>query len=282
MALIKHNKLRNTGLLFELLVRTITADALSNKNSPAVDILKKHFVKSELGKEYKLYETVFKNTSISEAKAESILNTVLNASCNLNKETLRREKYNLIKEIKQSYNLDEFFKAKIPNYKAHAALYILMETFENKEADLNQIVANKLTLLEHLSVVPNNTPKEEILEEFKGYDKELRILTYKILLDKFNKKYDNLSENQKLILKEYINSVDNVAKLRDFYNETAKNLKKEVAILNRKTSDPIIKIKLNEVVNLLKPISKTNNVKNDDVVNLLQYCELINELKSIK
>ena len=282
MALIKHNKLRNTGLLFELLVRTITADALSNKNSPAVDILKKHFVKSELGKEYKLYETVFKNTSISEAKAESILNTVLNASRNLNKETLKREKYNLIKEIKQNYNLDEFFKAKISNYKAHAALYILMETFENKEADLNQVVANKLTLLEHLSVVPNNTPKEEILEEFKGYYKELRILTNKILLYKFNKKYDNLSENQKLILKEYINSVDNVVKLREFYNETAKNLKKEVAILNRKTSDPIIKIKLNEVVNLLKPVSKTNNDKNDDVVNLLQYCELINELKSIK
>jgi hypothetical protein len=282
MALIKHNKLRNTGLLFELLVRTITADALSNKNSPAVDILKKHFVKSELGKEYRLYETVFKNISVSEAKAEAVLNTILNASRNLNKEALKREKYNLIKEIKQSYNLDEFFKTKIPNYKAHAALYILMETFENKEADLNQVVANKLTLLEHLSVVPNNTPKEEILEEFKGYDKELRILTYKILLDKFNKKYDNLNENQKAILKEYINSVDNVAKLRDFYNETAKNLKREVTILNRKISDPIIKIKLNEVVNLLKPISKTNNVRNEDVVNLLQYCELINELKSIK
>jgi hypothetical protein len=282
MALIKHNKLRNTGLLFELLVRTITADALSNKNSPAVDILKKHFVKSELGKEYRLYETVFKNTSVSEAKAEAILNTILNASRNLNKETLKREKYNLIKEIKQSYNLDEFFKTKIPNYKAHAALYILMETFENKEADLNQVVANKLTLLEHLSVVPDNTPKEEILEEFKGYDKELRILTYKILLDKFNKKYDNLNDNQKAILKEYINSVDNVAKLRDFYNETAKNLKKEITILNRKTSDSIIKIKLNEVINLLKSISKTNNVKNEDVVNLLQYCELINELKSIK
>jgi hypothetical protein len=282
MALIKHNKLRNTGLLFELLVRTITADALSNKNSPAVDILKKHFVKSELGKEYRLYETVFKNTSVSEAKAEAILNTILNASRNLNKETLKREKYNLIKEIKQSYNLDEFFKTKIPNYKAHAALYILMETFENKEADLNQVVANKLTLLEHLSVVPDNAPKEEILEEFKGYDKELRILTYKILLDKFNKKYDNLNENQKAILKEYINSVDNIAKLRDFYNETAKNLKKEITILNRKTSDSIIKIKLNEVTNLLKPISKTNNVKNEDVVNLLQYCELINELKFIK
>jgi hypothetical protein len=274
--------LRNTGLLFELLVRTITADALSNKNSPAVDILKKHFVKSELGKEYRLYETIFKNTSISEAKAEAILNTVLNASRNLNKEVLKREKYNLIKEIKQSYNLDEFFKTKIPNYKAHAALYILMETFENKEADLNQVVTNKLTLLEHLSITPDNAPKEEILEEFKGYDKELRILTYKILLDKFNKKYDNLNDNQKAILKEYINSVDNVAKLRDFYNETAKNLKKEITILNRKTSDSIIKIKLNEVTNLLKPISKTNNVKNEDVVNLLQYCELINELKSIK
>jgi hypothetical protein len=282
MALIKHNKLRNTGLLFELLVRTITADALSNKNSPAVDILKKHFVKSELGKEYRLYETVFKNTSVSEAKAEAVLNTILNASRNLNKETLKREKYNLIKEIKQSYDLDEFFKTKIPNYKAHAALYILMETFENKEANLDQIVSNRLTLLEHLSITPNNTPKEEILEEFKGYDKELRILTYKILLDKFNKKYDNLNNNQKAILKEYINSVDNVARLRDFYNETAKNLKKEITILNRKTSDPIIKIKLNEVTNLLKPVSKTNNVKNDDVVNLLQYCELINELKSIK
>jgi hypothetical protein len=281
MMIIKHNKMRNTGILFELLVRTITADALSNKTSPAVDILKKHFIKSELGKEYKLYETVFKNIPLSETKAEITLNAVLEASHNLNKNILKREKYNLIKDIKEHYNLNEFFKTKISNYKAQASLYMLIETYSNKDIDPSQIINNKVNLLECLTSTQIK-PAQESIDEFKGYDKDLRILTYKILLEKFNEKYNTLNSDQKLILKEYINIVDNASQLKEFYNKKIGELKLKLTIQNKDITNPVTKIKLTEVINLLKPISKTENVKNENVVSLLQYYSLVEELNNTK
>jgi len=281
MMIIKHNKMRNTGILFELLVRTITADALSNKTSPAVDILKKHFIKSELGKEYKLYETVFKNIPLSETKAEITLNAVLEASHNLNKNILKREKYNLIKDIKEHYNLNEFFKTKISNYKAQASLYMLIETYSNKDIDPSQVINNKVNLLECLTSTQIK-PAQESIDEFKGYDKDLRILTYKILLEKFNEKYNTLNSDQKLILKEYINIVDNASQLKEFYNKKIGELKLKLTIQNKDITNPVTKIKLTEVINLLKPISKTENVKNENVVSLLQYYSLVEELNNTK
>jgi hypothetical protein len=279
--IIKHNKMRNTGILFELLVRTITADALSNKNSPAIDILKKHFIKSELGKEYKLYETVFKNIPLSETKAEITLNAVLESSCNLNKNILKREKYNLIKDIKEHYNLNEFFKTKISNYKAQASLYMLIETYGNRKTDPNQIISNKVNLLECLTSTQIK-PIQESIDEFKGYDKDLRILTYKILLEKFNEKYSTLNSDQKLILKEYINIVDNDLQLREFYNKKIEELKLKLTSQNKRITNLVTKIKLTEVINLLKIVPKVENVKNENVVNLLQYYSLVEELNNAK
>ena len=149
---IKHSKFKNTGLLFELLVRTITSDTLNGKESQAVNILKKYFVNTELGKEYKLYETVFKKSTISEGKANIILNTVLETSRKLNRSALRREKYNIIKELKEYYNLEELFKTKINNYKPLASLYTLFEIFNSKDiTNPNQIVDNRVSIMEYLT-----------------------------------------------------------------------------------------------------------------------------------
>ena len=90
---IKHSKYKNTGILFELLVRQITSDTLSGKDSKATNILKKYFVKTELGREYKLYETLTKHKNLSEGKAEIIINTVIDTSKNLNRGALKRQKY---------------------------------------------------------------------------------------------------------------------------------------------------------------------------------------------
>ena len=149
---IKHSKFKNTGILFEVLVKRITADTLSGANSPAIKILKKYFVNSELGKEYKLYETVFKSKNINESKANVILNTVVESSKKLNRTRLRKEKYNLIKELKEHYNVEDLFQTKLHDYKAQAALYVLFESY-NKETgtDPNQIIDNKVTLLKHLT-----------------------------------------------------------------------------------------------------------------------------------
>jgi len=281
---IKHSKYKNTGILFELLVRQITADTLSGKESKATPILKKFFVKTELGKEYKLYETILSKKHLSEGKAEIVINTIIESSRSLNRGSLKRQKYNLIKEISKHYNVDEFFKTKLPNYKAQAALYTLLEIYNSDNlSNPDQIIANKISLLETLTnkQVDEKQVKDQLLEEFKSYDQDLRILTYRVLLEKFNGKYANLNENQKMVLKEFINSIDSTPKLRSFYNTKINEIKSSLLSLNNKVADKAVKIKINEVSNFLVELGKTANVGNDDLVNLLQYYELLEELTNI-
>jgi hypothetical protein len=280
--LIKHSKFKNTGILFELLVRQITADTLSGKNSEATNILKKYFSKTELGREYKLYDSLLKRTNLTEGKAEVVINTILESAKQLNRSALKRQKYNLINEIKDHYNLEEFFKTKLPHYKSQAAIYTLIEAASGDKKQLHeQIINNKLVLLEHLtsSIKKTDKPKEDVMDEFSQYDKGTRILTYKILLEKFNTKYSDFSTNKKLILKEFINSVDNTDKLKVFYNTKINEMKSELVSLNKKTKNQVTKIKINEVATFLVGLGKNDKVNNEHIVNLLQYCDLLEELQ---
>ena len=279
---IKHSKYKNTGILFEILVRQITSDTLSGKDSKATHILKKYFVKTELGKEYKLYETLFKHKNLTEGKAEIIINSIIESSRNLNRGTLKRQKYNLIKEISEHYNLEDFFKTKLPSYKVHAALYTLVEIYNSENlSNPTQIIENKIALLESLTTHTVNKQKveDDLMVEFQSYDKDLRILTYKVMLEKFNGKYENLNDNQKSILKEFINAVDSTPKLKEFYNEKIQEIKDELTKVTKKVKDKVVQIKLNEVNNILLPLGKKANVGNDDLVNLLQYYSLLEELQ---
>jgi len=279
---IKHSKYKNTGILFELLVRQVTADTLNGGQSPALNIIKKYFVKSELGKELKLYETLSKTTKITEAKANILIQTILESSKKLNRSSLRRQKYNLINEIKEHYDLDEFFKTKLTNYKPYAALYTLIEAEHTTDAtNPTQLIDNKFTLLEHLStpVIKEEKVKDEVLQEFQTYDKDIRLLTYKILLEKFNGKYSSLYESQKEVLKEFITSVDSTPKLRTFYNTRIQQLKEELATISKTVTDKVVQIKLNEVLPLIVEVEKNQSIKNENIVDLLQYCELVEELK---
>jgi hypothetical protein len=279
---IKHSKYKNTGILFELLVRQITSDTLSGKDSKATDVLKKYFVKTELGREYKLYETLTKHKNLTEGKAELVITSVIESSKNLNRSTLKRQKYNLINEISKYYDLEEFFSTKLPNYKSHAALYTLVEIYNSENlSNPDQIISNKIALLETLTTKQFNKQKveDDLIEEFQSYDKDLRILTYKVMLEKFNGKYATLNDNQKEVLKEFINSVDSTPKLKEFYNTKVSEIKTQITIISENVSDKAVQIKLKEVNNLLTPLGKLSKVGNDDLVNLLQYYELLEELK---
>jgi len=278
---IKHSKFKNTGILFEILVKRITADTLSGNDSTAIKILKKHFVNTELGKEYKLYETVFKSKNVSETKASATLTTILEASQKLNRTKLRKEKYNLIKELKEFYNVDDLFRTKLSDYKAQAALYILFEVYNTpNQTNHNQIIDNKVTLLEHLTKTPigRDEIKEDVFEEFKSYDKDLRTLTYRIMLEKFNDKYSDLNSRQKYILKEFITSVDSTPLMKEFYNSEIKYLQKTILREIVKTNDKTIKIKLQEILKFMVELDKKSNIKNDHLVDLLQYHNLLEEL----
>jgi hypothetical protein len=207
-----------------------------------------------------------------------LINTLLEAHGKLNKSQLRREKYNLIKEIKDTYNVNDFFKAKITDYKIMASIYNLLE---NKKATALSIVNSKVTLLEHITQNKITSKKNTILENYNKQDKDTRLLTYKVLLEKFNDKYSSLEDNQKTLLKEYVNSVSNSPTLKSYINQEIKLVKQSLARYSKKVEDKAVAVKLNETKGMIKPLDKNSSIKDDNVINLLNYYELVNELKTI-
>ena len=281
---IKHSKYKNTGLIFELLVKQIAADTLSRKDSPAVKIMKKFYTgKTPLVREFKLYEFILKNKGVNQSKAETIVSTITEISRKLDRESVKKIKYDLIAEIKVSYDLEEFFSMKVRDYKPLAALYCLMEAQNTDLADPQVLVDNKTTILEHLTEAKQNQEdvKDALVEEYSKYDKDLRLLTYKILLEKFNGEYENFLPEQKAILREFITASESQVKLRNMINEELEKISKAINESAVKVKDQVAKIKLEEVVKLIKPISKTARIDDNHIVNLLQYYELVNELKAL-
>ena len=282
---IKHSKYKNTGLIFELLVKQIAADTLNNKESEAVSIIKKHFTgKTALVREFKLYEFILKNKGIGQNKAETILSTITEISRKLDQKVLRKQKYDLISSIKEGYNIDEFSAIQTPDYKALASLYCLLEAQNNDQiVDPIHLVNFKSTLLEHLTTKKQNKEevKDTLIEEYSKYDKDLKLLTFKILLEKFNENYKDLLPAQKNILKEFITSVNSQTRLRNIINEELDKISKEVSKLSSKVKDEVVKIKLDEVSKAIVPLTKKERITDNHLVNLMQYYDLVNELKSL-
>lgn len=282
---VKHSKFRNTGLIFELLVKQVASDTLNNRDSAAVSIIKKFYSgKSTLAKEYKLYEFITKNKSVSQSKAEAIISTITEVSRKLDQTSLKKQKYELISNIKENYNVDEFFSIQVRDYKSLAALYCLLEAQNNCElVDPQTLVDNKTTILEHLTAIAQKEEdvKDTLIEDYAKYDKDLRLLTFKILLEKFNDNYKDLLPQQKRILKEFITSVNSGTRLRNIVNEELVDIAGEVKILSRKVKDKVVKIKLDEIAKSIKPVSNKEKINDSHLVNLMQYYELIDELKSL-
>jgi hypothetical protein len=282
---IKHSKYKNTGLIFELLVKQVAADTLSRKESPAIKVIKKFYTgNTTLVKEFKLYDFLLKNRGVGSKKAETILSTIVEISRKLDVNSLKKQKYGLIKELKSHYDLEEFFSIKVESYKPLAALYCLLEAQNTPDLlDPTVFVNNKTTLLEHLtqSKVAQGDVKNALIEEYSKYDKDLRLLTYKILLEKFNDQYKDLLPEQKNILKEFIVSANSSTRLRNVVNEEVTALKKTISQLKGKISDEIVKIKLEEIYKSMSLVKNTQKVDDNHLVSLMQYYELVNELKNL-
>ena len=277
---VKHSKYKNTGILFELLTRQLTSDTITGNQSKSLTFLKKHFnSKTELLKEYKIYHTLATKKYNKDSQATMLIETLVEAHGKLNKSQLRREKYNLIKEIKENYNVNDFFKAKISDYKIMASIYNLLE---NKKATALSLVDSKVTILEHITEKQSKPSKKDVvLENYNKQDKDTRLLTYKVLLEKFNDKYSSLQDNQKTLLKEYVNSVSNSPALKSYLNQEIKEVKKTLTKYSKKVEDKAVAIKLTETKGMIKPLCKKSSVNDDNVINLLNYYELVNELKTI-
>ena len=282
---MKHSKYKNTGMLFELLTRQVTSDVLNNQeNSPALKIIKESFKKgSALKKELVLYNTLLNEKYKKDDRAQYLVDVVLNERSKINNTTLRKQKYNLIKEIKSNYNLENFFKTKINNYTPLAAIYKLFE-HDIKKSSAADIVRNKYTIVEH--IVGNNikpTKSANILSEYSTQDKDLRLLSYKILVDKFNEKYDGtLSRSQKALLKEYVNNGNNPKNMKTYIDGKLPKIKSALEISSKRIGDDVTRIKINEVINQIDKISSSKTVKDNHVLSLMRVYGLIKEVKDVK
>jgi hypothetical protein len=278
MKKMKHSKHKNTGILFELLVRQIANDTLNNSDSKATSIIREHFGKNtELAKELRLYQSAIKETFDSEYKASEFLNIIIKERIKLSSTVLNKQKYNLIKDIKNNFVLEDFFKYRVSNYKENASIYKLFEYSNSNNP--KQYVECKSTLMEHLTgkSVDTNKVATSINEEYAKQPKEIRLLAWKMLVDSFNNKYTHLSDKQRSILKEYINSIDNSEKLKNF-------VIKECALLTTgmksvKITDKVTNIKINEVIRLIKKVKSAKTITESQILSLLRYNELYDELK---
>ncbi len=276
---LKHSKFKNTGILFELLVRQIAADTLAGKNSLSLEIIKTHFKRgTELTKELNLYHTLQKEVFDTQYKAQEFVNIVLEQRTNLNESILRKQKYNLIKSIKESYKIDDFFKYRVNNYKQLASTYKLFEF--TQDISPKEWVDCKNTIFENIVNKKEQLVEEKLNEEYTNQPKEIRLLAYKFLVDSFNEKYSSLNLEQKTILRTYINNIDNSEKLRKYVISEVKKLKTQFS--KTIVSDKIVSIKLNETINLMENIITSKVISETQVLSLLRYHELLQEVRKLK
>jgi len=286
MKKIKHSKFKNTGFIFELLVRQITSEIMSSNKSVAEKILKEHFnSKKELSKELKLYQYLVNEKYNSESKAEKFIDTICEARKRLDETKLTKEKYNLIKIIKEQYGLEEFIKSPISNYKALASIYKIFEvTVSNEQYDPTDIVNSRFTITENIinTSIQNkdNKIKDAVLEEYRKQDEDLRAISYKLLVESFNKKYKNLSNEQKGLLREYINNINNTGKLSEYVTNQITTLSANLKEVGIKINDKVTKIKLAETIANIKKIKSVKRIKEEHLSALMMTYELLGELKN--
>ena len=281
MSRFKHSKLRNTGLLFEFLLRQVTVDVLNKKKeSPALKIIKSQFNEhTEMGRELALYNMLVTKKFKSDKKADFFLSEVIRQRGKLNNTSLRREKYNVIASIKEHYSVNQLFSSKVPNYKLFASIYKLFEGISELDAD--EKTESYFIIIENVTTLKSKKESSYIPEDFK--DKDLRILSYKTLLEKFNKKYTNLSDEQKKVLKEYISNISNTNNFSVFVERQIPKLKTKLNDKVKKVKDKVLRIKLKEAINCVDKFCLNESKQTDDnsVVQLLRYYELDKELSKV-
>jgi hypothetical protein len=276
---LKHSKVKNTAILFELLVRQIAADTMENRNSPAIVLLKKHFREgTELYKELSLYRTLAEERFVAEAQATRFLSAAVQSRKQLNETTLRRSKYNLIRDIKNKLVFENFINARISNYKLNASIYKL---FEYNVADSPaEITRCQGMIIEY--VIRKEKESAPINESFTKEDPVVRKLASKIVVDRFNEKYSGLNADQKELLKEYVNSVNNSPALLDKVKNQIPVIVENLNILNSTIPSKVVKIKLQEVTNMVSGMNDIKTIQDKHILTMLRYYELIDQIKGVQ
>jgi len=281
MKKLKHSKYKNTGILFEMLVRKLTSETMSSDKTVTIDIIKKYFGKNtELTKELQLYNSIIKEQHKSEARALDYIRTIRESYNQLNQSVLKRQRYNLVKEISENFIFERVSKIHINNYKALASIYML---FEYKDSDNpKRLLECKNAILEQTLTVNKARPtKNVVIEEFSKQDNSTRLLTYKLMIDKFNDKYSVLSESQKHLLNKYITNVNDTEALREYVSKVIPTLKARLADHVKHIDEKVTQIKVERLSEMLCNVETMKRLKESHIVSLMRYMDLIDELNRV-
>ena len=285
MRKIKHSKFKNTGFLFELLTRQITVEILNGSEEKSKSIIKEFYGNgTEMSKELRLFNLLINEKYNTESKAEKFIDAILEAHSRIDYTKLQREKYNLIKSIKENFEINNFLSSPVTNYKVLASIHKLFEGKKNDILDVKDVFDSKITLVEHISSnsqISKDAKQDKLVEDYKKQEKDLRLLTYKILVETFNKKYTSLNESQKGLLREYINNVTNTSKFNEYYESQLVKTITELHDLYKGMKDKITKIKLRETINVLKKQKIGKKITDGQVSALMMSYELIKEMNNV-
>ena len=286
MKSLRHSKFKNTGFLFELLTRQITLEILNNAPvEKAKKIVQEFFGgKTELAKELRLFNLITTEKYNSESKAEKFIDAIIETRTKLDETKLLREKYNLVKAIKENFDIEEFVASPVSNYRVLASVHKIFEAKIQDVTNVKDVFDAKITLVEHVSTTATSIKKieDKLMETYKNQEKDLRLLTYKILVETFNSKYTNLNDDQKGLLREFINNVNNTSKFGEYYDSQLKKVVTELHKLHSEVNDKITKIKLKETINVLKTQKIGKKITDEQVSALMISYELIKEITNVR
>lgn len=284
---IKHSKYKNTGFLFELLTRQVTLEILNNQEEKSKKIIREFFSgKTELSKELRLFQLLLTEKHINETKAEKFIDLVLEAHDKIDYKKLSREKYNLVKRIKENFDIDNFFASPIKNYKTLASVHKLFEAKKMDVSNIKDIFRSRNVIIEYATKdtphLNNNNKRDGVIETYRKQEQSVRLLTYKMLIETFNKKYSNLNDKQKDLLKEYINNVNNTSKFKEYFKEELKTVVRTLRKLKEGINDEVTVIKLNETINVLKGQKIRREIQDSQVSSMMIAYELIKEIRNAR
>lgn len=282
MTTIKHNKIKNTEFLFECLSRQVTSDILNDvKDSPALKIIKEHFKKgSVLNSELELYKALSSKTITETNKIDYLVDSVGKLRKKISNRSLRTAKYNVVKAIKENYDVNQIFKTRIKDYKTVASIYKFFESLSSEVQPLEETNI-RFNMIENLTSLPTQGKKKNKFESFSKQDADIRLLAYKMLVDKFNSKYSTLSESQRNLLKQYINNISNTNSFKEYIVSEVTKIQKELKDVLPKIDDNVVKIKLKEAIKISDNYKKGQVVKDSQVVGMMRFYKLIDEIRNV-
>ena len=257
------------------------------KQSPALEIMQEFFKSTtELGRELQLYRAFFDVNRLSEVKAIEFVDIISAQKKKLNERLLNKQKYELIKEIKASYDLESFLKTKVPSYKIYASIYktFMVESQDSTDMsflNIQDIVTSKFALIEHLikEKKPFKKPINNSLLESQETDIE-KDLTFKFLVERFNDKYDNLGERQKQFLKKYISANPGNPEFVNYVKNEITHIQEQLNAYCKKGDNKVLRIKLQEINNQLTSISGKDKFNNSELTAVIIGHQILQELST--